>query len=818
MNTPETIEEITQRAIAYAENANTSLHSGYLLLAILTGSGVAANTLSLRGLTETNIRTKLREDSTETEEHLKKVSAGALQFAQSVRSNSVGAIHLLAAIATVRESRGNQILQECNLNVDTIRVQSLRNMTSGLTREHGFRPAKKQLKLSSMQDSPTPKNSRISPRNESSSPVVTKKRVLISQTKDMGRQLEQAQKKMRQVRKPTAETKNEGSLSQEEKQSFIFSAKEYPTLFSLGRNLIQEAAQGALQPIVGRVLEIEQIADILNKKRANCPCLVGAPGVGKTAIVEGLACDMLFESIEGIHFEAIVEVSIGALLGGTTLRGELSEKIIEISKEIQASDGKIVLFFDDVHTFLGSPDAQEAVTELKSAMSRGEIPSIWATTDTEYNKNIDAASARLITTIDIAEPTEDEALEILAGVAPEYETHHGVKIGVGALRASVLLSSRYISESCLPDKAVSIIDLAASQVKRRGKNTVEEDDIAAVLASKLGVPLERLATNDAKRLLQLESELAKDIIGHHHALTALAETLRRNAAGFRTGRPIGSFLFLGPTGVGKTETAKSLAKLLFADERAMIRLDMSEFSEAHAVAKLVGAPPGYIGHEDGGQLTDAVRKRPYSLVLLDEVEKGHRDVIQSLLQVLDDGRLTDGKGKTVDFKNTVIIMTSNLGSDLRKQKEKKSPVGFGSIQSNPCDNLESSIISAARIALPPELWNRIDEPMVFHPLTQAEVAQIAKLMLHKLTGQIQKEKEISLVVSHDVIDYLVEQGGYDVQLGARPMRRTISRLIEGPIARIILGQSQRGDSIHVSVLDGELTFQNIPLCPQQAMV
>ncbi|MBN2718831.1 MAG: ATP-dependent Clp protease ATP-binding subunit [Deltaproteobacteria bacterium] len=821
MKTPETFEQIAQRAAGYAESASTPLNSGHLLLAILTGDGVAANTLSLRGLTETRIRAKLREKHSETADILDKVGQSARQIARSVRSNSIRAIHVLAAIATVKESRGHQILKECDLNVDTIRVQSLRNMTSGFTREHGHYTEKQQLNLA-VTETARPSSGKTEPRTVPS-PVPSpapktppRKKAIIPKTKDMGRQLERVQKKMR---KGAAGNSDQATVSgqlprpastqHDVKNRFQFSPREYPVLSTLGRNLTQDALDGHLKPIVGRVTEIEHIADILNKKRANCPCLVGPPGVGKTAIVEGLACDILFESVAGFEYETIIEVSLPALLGGTSLRGELSDKFVAATREIQKSNGRIILFFDDVHTLLGSADAAEAVTELKNAMAKGELPCIFATTESEFDKHVDAALARLITTIDVAEPQPEEALEILAGVAPDYEAHHGVKIHIDALRASVVLSSRYIADSCLPDKAISIIDLAAAQVRRRGDTEVMENDIAKVLAKRLGVPEERLSVNNGERLLRLEKELAKDIIGHTHALEALAETLRRNAAGFHSGRPIGSFLFLGPTGVGKTETAKTLAKLLFADENAMVRLDMSEFSEAHAVARMIGAPPGYIGHEDGGQLTDAVRKRPYSLVLLDEIEKAHQDVIQSLLQVLDDGRLTDGKGKTVDFKNTVIIMTSNLGSDLRQISNRKRSVGFGHEDTQDDVQLEDIVIDAARVALPPELWNRIDEPLVFQPLTEQDVAKIAELMLEKLGRQIYLEKEITLAIDDDVIDHLIAGGGYDIQLGARPMRRTISRMIEGPVARIILGESLKGDTIEISTSKNGLEFKNI---------
>jgi ATP-dependent Clp protease ATP-binding subunit ClpC len=375
-----------------------------------------------------------------------------------------------------------------------------------------------------------------------------------------------------------------------------------------------------------------------------------APGVGKTAIVEGFASDVLDGSLKGLKYEMVIEITSGSLLGGTALRGELGEKVVSLVQEVQKAQGRIVLFIDDVHTVFSSSEFQEAAMELKKAISLGDIPCIFATTDCGFDRCMnDPSVLRFLSVVEVAEPSEDETKEILFGVAPEYESFHGVGIEDEALKAAVTLSKRYVADSFLPEKAVSIVDLAGAQVSRRGEKVVRTEDIASVLASRIGVPVERLVCTDSQRLLKIEESLAEDIIGHAHVLEALGETLRRNAVGFKSNRPIGSFLFLGSTGVGKTETAKSLSKLLFADENAIIRIDMSEYSEAHSIAKLIGAPPGYIGHEEGGQLTDAVRRRPYSLVLLDEIEKSNKDVILALLQVLDDGRLTDGRGRTVDF-------------------------------------------------------------------------------------------------------------------------------------------------------------------------
>ncbi|HUT77543.1 MAG TPA: AAA family ATPase, partial [Polyangia bacterium] len=390
------------------------------------------------------------------------------------------------------------------------------------------------------------------------------------------------------------------------------------------------------------------------------------------------------------------------------------------------------------------------------------------------------------------------------GIAPAYAAHHQVAFPAPTLAAAVRLSARYVQDRALPDKAVALLDLAGARARRSGAAEVRPEDVAAVLAERLHVPPERLTSSDRQRLLDLEDELATRVVGHRHVLGAIAETLRRNAAGFRSERPIGSFLFLGPTGVGKTETAKALAELLFPGADSMVRLDMTEFSEPHAVARLLGAPPGYIGHEDGGQLTEAVRRRPYRLVLLDEIEKAHREVIQVLLQVLDDGRLTDGRGRTVSLKNTVIVMTSNLGADLRELALPRRKVGFGTAgaaeeaQGAP---VAERILAAARAALPPELWNRIDEPLVFSPLTSDEVRDIAGLMLEGIAVQLRSEHDVELRATGAAVDALIRCGGFDPELGARPMRRTIQRLVEGPVARLVLGgEVAAGDGI---LVDGD---------------
>ncbi|MBN2802820.1 MAG: ATP-dependent Clp protease ATP-binding subunit [Deltaproteobacteria bacterium] len=817
MNINKTTQQLLNLADNYAVANNCEMHTGHLLLAILTQKSVASKTLTMKGLTETALRGKLRDSVKEPKEIFSRVYNKAEQIASSFKVAGMSDIHLLAAIATVSECQGYIILSELGFNNDIIRNTAMHNMMSGFTREQQSQKGE-QLGIANFQDAPTRPYGFNSQKSQSK--LIKKeipKRLASSKTKksytmgNVGKQIEEMQKKTLVSRITPKEITVNNPVEDRKIKNIntgtLLTAKEFPIIFSLGRNLTLEYLKGDLKPIVGRTLEMDFIGDILGKKRANTPCLTGPAGVGKTAIIEGLACELANNNIPGLDFNTVIEVTVGNLLGGTSLRGELGEKVSGIIKELQKSEGQILLFFDDVENLLSNQDAKDGIAELKEAMEKGALPSVFCTTPEHFARHFEASLARLVTPVEVKEPSIEESIDILKYVSKEYALHHNVLIPDETITYAVKLSSRYMSDSALPDIAISLIDLAGAKVKRNDNDTVTVKDIAGVVASRTGIPRERLEQSDTSKLLNLETTLKQSIIGHTHVLTALGETLRRNAAGFRSGRPIGSFLFLGPTGVGKTETAKALTKLLFGDEKAMIRLDMSEFSEAHAVARLLGAPPGYVGHEDGGQLTDAVKKRPYALILLDEIEKAHLDVVQSLLQVLDDGRMTDGKGKTIDFTNTVIIMTSNLGSDLRRVEGPQKRVGFGAEQPADTnminDDLNNKIFSAARAALPPELWNRIDEPLVFSTLTSDDVAMIAKLMLDNLSRQIKNEKNINILIDDAVIDYLVECGGYDVELGARPMRRTISKLLEAPLARIILERGGEEGTIEIK-MDGDV--------------
>jgi ATP-dependent Clp protease ATP-binding subunit ClpC len=500
----------------------------------------------------------------------------------------------------------------------------------------------------------------------------------------------------------------------------------------------------------------------------------------------------------------VLEVGAAGLVAGTGVRGALAERMAQIKAEVVAAGGRVVVFFDELHAVLAGED--EMAAELKALLARGELACIGATTPEEYKRIVlaDAGLARRMTAIEVVELAPDEAVLALERVAPAFEKHHGVRFSPAAMAASVAWSARYVPERALPDKAVGVLDLAGARARRRGETEVEREQVAEVLSELAGVPVERLLETDASRMLRLEQLMAERVVGHAHALAKVARVLRRNASGFRSRRPIGSFLLLGPTGVGKTETAKAIAECLFHSPHATTRLDFSEYAESHAVARLVGAPPGYVGHEAGGQLTEAVRKRPYQVLLLDEIEKAHRDVLEAFLQVLDEGRMTDGRGRTIDFTNVVVVMTSNLGADVAKPTARGRSIGFGAKQTTKDaveGGYEDALVAAARAALPPELYNRIDEVIAYAPLGRDDVAEVARRMLRELGEELEAARGVRLDVSDAAIGALLASGGFDAELGARPMRRAIARLVEAPIAEMILrGELLRGD---VALVDAE---------------
>ncbi len=600
-------------------------------------------------------------------------------------------------------------------------------------------------------------------------------------------------------------------------ERFSLDPKQFPLLCQLGQNLTQLAARGELDPVVGREAEIERALDVLAKRHANNACLVGAPGVGKTSVVRGLAARIANgDDVACFEDKILVSIEPSAMVAGTGVRGSLAERVGQLKAEIARAKGRVILFFDEMHVLFGQDD--EASSELRLALARGEIVCIGATTEQDYRKVVDAdpGLARCFTSIEVCELSPEEALLAIERVAPLFEKHHGCTYDENALAKAVTWSVRYLPSRALPDKAVQILDLAGARARRRGEKDVAPAHVAEVISELAGVPEERLLESDADRLLRLEELLGNRIVGHGHALERIAHVLRRNASGFRSRRPIGTFLLLGPTGVGKTETAKAIAECLFHSADAMTRLDLSEYAEAHAISRLVGAPPGYIGHDAGGQLTESVRRRPYQVILLDEIEKAHRDVLEGFLGVFDEGRLTDGRGRTVDFTNTVILLTSNIGAELSPTAATRGRIGFGAatgrreLQDREITAYQQAVSEAARRALPPELFNRLDEVLAFAPLTRDDVAEVARRILKELARELERARGVKLDTSAAAVESLLDLGGFDPELGARPMRRAIGRHIEAPIAEMILkGLLTRGDVAMVHVEAGAIVVDAV---------
>jgi ATP-dependent Clp protease ATP-binding subunit ClpC len=594
--------------------------------------------------------------------------------------------------------------------------------------------------------------------------------------------------------------------------SFELDAKRMPLLSSLGQNLTLAARRGQLEPVIGRDTEIEHALDVLAKRQGNNPVLVGVAGVGKSSVVRGIAQYIARQAdANSCDARILVEIPIADLVAGTGVRGALASRVTTLRKEVAASDGRVVLCFDDIDQLFTGEAADEMAGELKLALARGELPCIGTCSREAYAKVIDGdpALARRFTAIDVEEPSREDAYLVLDSVSARLAEHHKLKFVRDAIALAVGWSVRYLPGKALPDKAVSVLDLAGARARRRGLNRVDAAVVAEVVSDLADMPVERLLETDGDRLLRLESLLGDRVVGHHAQLERIARILRRNAAGLGGNRPLGSFLLLGPTGVGKTETAKALAEVLFQTDTALTRIDLSEYSEPHAVARLIGAPPGYVGHDAGGQLTEAVRRRPYQVILLDEVEKAHPDVLLSFLALLDEGRMTDGRGRTVDFTNTVILLTSNLGAHVSGASRKRR-VGFGS-EGAARTELEAGVIAAARDALAPELYNRIDEVLVFSPLERSAVLEIARRLLASLGKRVATDRGARLEYDDEALNALLDAGGYDPSLGARPLRRTLARLVEAPLAELILrGEVERGSVVLLSAKDDGVDLDVIP--------
>jgi ATP-dependent Clp protease ATP-binding subunit ClpC len=650
---------------------------------------------------------------------------------------------------------------------------------------------------------------------------------------------------------------------------------KYRSLQKYGRDLTEMAREGKLDPVIGRENEIKRVAQILTRRTKNNPVIVGEAGVGKTAIAEGLAQKIAADDVpNSLKGRKVIALDMGALVAGTKFRGEFEERLKAVMDEVRQSKGEIVLFIDEIHTLVGAGAAEGAIDAsnmLKPALAHGEMQCIGATTLDEYHKFIekDKALERRLQPLFLSEPSVEVTIEMLRGLRPRYEAHHKVKITDGALEAAAKLSKRYIADRFLPDKAIDLIDEAASKLRmdtesapaevkelekkvnhlqneeeaasqrqsyeeaaklraeflraedeyNKAKNKwlkkekisgeVTEEQIAQLVSSWTGIPVSQMLEGESEKLLHMEDRIHERLIDQEEAVKAISEAIRRSRSGLKDPkRPIGSFLFLGPTGVGKTELARTLAWFLFDDENAMVRLDMSEYQEKHTVSRLIGSPPGYIGYDEGGQLTEAVRRRPYRVILLDEIEKANPEVFNSLLQVLDDGRMTDGHGRTVDFKNTVIIMTSNAGVELIKRE---SAIGFTprkdqtKAQKSNYEDMKEKVMIEVKKTFRPEFLNRLDEIIVFHELNEEQLRQVVDLLAKDLQKRL-AERKLSVEITEKAKSWLAKEG-YDPVYGARPLRRALEKYVENPLAvKVLGGEFKEGDTIVVDDGDDGLTF------------
>jgi ATP-dependent Clp protease ATP-binding subunit ClpC len=650
---------------------------------------------------------------------------------------------------------------------------------------------------------------------------------------------------------------------------------KYRSLEKYGRDLTEMARRGKLDPVIGRDDEIKRAMQILTRRTKNNPVLVGEAGVGKTAIAEGLAQKIAADDVpSSLKGRKVVALDMGALVAGSKFRGEFEERLKAVIDEVRQAKGEIILFIDEIHNVVGAGAAEGAIDAsnmLKPALAHGELQCVGATTLDEYRKFVekDKALERRLQPVFIGEPSVEATIEMLKGLRPRYEAHHKIKISDEALEAAARLSQRYIADRYLPDKAIDLIDEAASKLRidtesappeiksleQRVKQLVNEEeaasqrqdyertaqlkverlrleeeynqtkskwlkeekldevvdaeDIAQLISKWTGIPVSQMMEGEAEKLLHMEERLHERLVNQDEAVTAISEAIRRSRAGLKDPRrPIGSFIFLGPTGVGKTELARTLARFLFDDENAMVRLDMSEYQERHTVSRIVGAPPGYVGYEEGGQLTEAVRRRPYRVILLDEIEKAHPEVFNSLLQMLDDGRLTDGHGRTVDFKNTVVIMTSNVGVELIRRE---MSIGFATkkegakTEKQAYETMKEKVLAEMRKTFRPEFINRIDEIIVFHQLTEEQLSSIVELVVKDLQGRL-ADRKLNIELTEEAKSWLVKEG-YNPVYGARPLRRAVERYVENPLsAKILQGEFTEGDTVTVDLGDEGLIF------------
>jgi len=801
-------------------------------------------------------------------ERARRVIILAQEEAKRLNHSAVGTEHILLGIIREGEGVASKVLESLNISPDRVRAEIESAIGRGERtpyEEVAFTPrAKKVLELA-LDEARRLGHNYIGTEHLLLGLIREGEGVAARVLEAMGADLERVRAQVVYL------------LGEEGTTGYTKQSSKTPTLDEFGRDLTKLAREGKLDPVIGREREIERVIQVLSRRTKNNPALIGEPGVGKTAITEGLAQRIVRGDVpEILRNKRVVQLDLAALVAGTKYRGEFEERMKKVMDEIRKAQSEVVLFVDELHTLVGAGAAEGAIDAsniLKPALARGELQCIGATTLDEYRKYVerDAALERRFQPILVSEPTVEQTIEILKGLRERYEAHHGVTISDEALVAAATLAEKYIADRFLPDKAIDLMDEASSKIRlaasflphevrqavekvdrvRREKeesiknqdfekaaqlrdkervlrqkleelesswkrekgrdiSTVTGEDIADVVSSWTGIPVTRLVEEETQRLLKMEASIHERIIGQEEAVSAVAKAVRRARTGLKDPRrPVGSFIFLGPTGVGKTELARALAEFLFGDENALIRIDMSEYSERHTISRLVGSPPGYVGYEEGGQLTEQVRRRPFSVVLFDEIEKAHPEIFNALLQILDDGRLTDAQGRTVDFKNTVIIMTSNVGAPLL---EKEVAIGFKPTADErqavegAYARMKEHITEELRRTFRPEFLNRIDEVIIFRPLTSDQLKAIVDILIARVQREL-RGQSMSLELTGAAKDLLAKEG-FDPTFGARPLRRTIQRFIEDQLSdELLRGNFSTGDTVVVDARDGRIVFE-----------
>jgi ATP-dependent Clp protease ATP-binding subunit ClpC len=807
------LAQVFEEARDISQSVGQSTSSVHLLLAFFTVPNSAEILLKERNIDEDVILEAIHKGEREDPGVVKELRAHAERMARMANANSIEPLHLLVAMSRERRTLAHTLLKRTGLDLAAVRNLALSYLTGAMPRR--LQDARRTSDIGPQ------RAAGARPPLPESGPMPSVAELLgldddeVEDADDVDEAAAAPPGRPRPPQ-PAARKATPAPVAMPAQVGGLDPAR-FPWLCALGRDLMAQARSGRLDDVVGREREIELLIDVLGKRRTNNPVLVGDPGVGKTAIVEGLALRLAAGQLDGTPLGGrhIVELDMGAIVAGTQLRGSLSERLQGLKDEVRAASGQIIVFIDELHTLIGagssSDGPQDAANELKAALARGEFPCIGATTVDEYKKHVerDAALERRFVPIRVEEPSDEDALAVLRGVAPVYARHHRVRYLDEALEAAVHLSSRYLTERFLPGKAIDVLDLAGSRVRRAGGDEVDREAVAQVVSAQAGVPLDRVLLNDGERYLGAEQALRRWVVGQDAVVHAVAERIRRGVAGFTSRRPLASMLFVGPSGVGKTELARALADFLFASQKSLIRVDMSEYGEAHARSRLIGSPPGYVGHDDGGQLTEAVRRRPHAVVLLDEIEKAHPDILTLLLQILDEGRLTDGKGRTVKFGNTVVVMTSNLGTS--GEDAERRTVGFAAAGNGDGEARAKSILKAAEKVLPVELWGRIDLKLVFQALDRSAVQAIVDNLVAESSARLLGERGIGYRIRESVVDLLIARGGLSAREGVRPLRRLVEREVEGTIADAILrGALVRGQQVTVDVQGGVIVLDVEP--------